>query len=90
MQDSTTASVKTYPGADICSCHNPVVMRFKIKFKKLERIIDTEMNKKVKVITDDKPRSRGSKCIKDKDRHVLFDEKEKHQKEMGREYHQTL
>ena len=28
--------VKTYPGADICSDHNPVVMKIKIKLKKLE------------------------------------------------------
>lgn len=29
--------VKTYPGADICSDHNPIVMKIKIKLKKLER-----------------------------------------------------
>lgn len=33
-----------------------------------------EMHKKVKELSDHKPRSRGNVCIKDKDGHVLFDD----------------
>lgn len=83
MQDSTTASKVSRPIPEqIFALIQDQIQETgeKNRYK--------EMHKKFKVLTYDKPRSRGSKSIKNKDGHVIFDEKEKNQKEI--EYHQTL